>query len=244
MSLETDVAGLVTQTTKLIDYFNSKKAGIDAAVAAAIAAVPAMSKNVYVDPIAGLDTNDGSLAAPLKTIDKALSNTPAGGICTVSLVNDYTMTGTITANVQLLHIRSAVSGTKRKLNIPYYLQEEAYRLPGFTFGVGGVIMMTDIVVPFPSIAGLNPAPTAFYNSLFKTGSVGGIPLIAVKMSRCDVQSAADGTGSLFVRLSSAFTLMVAEVTFPAGFGGRYISGIPSGADPKAYSDIITNLTTL
>lgn len=244
MSLETDVANLVTKATQLIDYFNGKKTGIDAAVAAAIAAVPTMSKTFYVDSVAGIDTNDGSLSAPLKTIDKAVANTPAGGICVVNLVNDYTMTGTITNSLQLLHIKSSLSQTKRKLNLGYYLQESDYRLAGFTFGTGGTVMLTDVTLGFPSIAGLNPAPQPFYNTFFKTGSVAGIPLIAVKMSRCDVQSAADGTGALFVRLSSAVALMVAEVTFPSGFGGRYISGIASGADPKAYADIITNLTAL
>lgn len=244
MSLESQIADLVSATNALVTTFNTKKTSIDAAVAAAIAAVPIMVKTFYVDQIAGDDTYVGNTQAlPLKTIEKALSNTPAGGLCTVVLINDYTMNGTITTDKQMLHIKSVVSTVKKKLNTPYYVQDDLAKLPGFTFATGGVIMLTDITLTLPSIAGV-PVPQPFYNALFKTGSVAGIPMQTVKFSRSEVLQAADATATLFVQLSSAVTFMVTETTFPAGFGGRYISGVASGTNPTALSTVVTNLGTL
>ena len=243
MSLESQIADLVSATNTLVTTFNTKKTSIDAAVAAAIAAVPAMVRTYYVDQIAGVDTNVGTQAAPLKTIEKALSNTPDGGLCTVVLMADYTMSGAITTNKQFLHVKSLLSTVKVKLNTPYYLQDDVSKLPGFTFATGGVILLTDITLTLPSIAGM-PVPQPFYNSFFKTGSVAGIPMITVKFSRCEVLQAGDATATLFVQLSSAMTFMVTETTFPAGFGGRYISGVASGTAPVALSTVITNLGTL
>ena len=243
MSLESQIADLVSATTSLVTTFNGKKTSIDAAVAAAIAAVPNMVKTFYVDQIAGDDTSVGTQALPLKTIEKALSNTPSGGLCTVVLISDYTMNGTITTDKQMLHIKSLISTVKKKLNTPYYVQDDIAKLPGITFATGGVVMLTDITLTLPSIVGV-PVPQPFYNAFFKTGSVAGIPLMTVKFSRCEVLQAADATATLFVQLSSAVTFMVTETTFPAGFGGRYISGVASGTSPTALSTVITNLGTL
>jgi hypothetical protein len=243
MSLESQIADLVSATNALVTNFNAKKSSIDTAVAAAIAAVPIMVRTYYVDQIAGDDTSVGTQALPLKTIEKALSNTPAGGLCTVVLINDYTMSGTITTDKQMLHIKSLVSTVKKKLNTPYYVQDDIAKLPGITFATGGVVMLTDITLTLPSIAGV-PVPQPFYNAFFKTGSVAGIPMMTVKFSRSEVLQAADATATLFVQLSSAVTFMVTETTFPAGFGGRYISGVASGTNPTALSTVVTNLGTL
>lgn len=244
MSLETDVANLVTKTTQLIDYFNGKKAGIDSAVAAAIAAVPANSRSYWVDQVTGLDTNPGTLASPFATIDKAIKNTPSGGICNIYLMSDYVWSGSVNTDLQLVHIRSSVSLTKRKITLPYFLLDGGTRLPGLVFASAGAAMLTEIILSFPSVSGVSPAPSAFHNSFFKTASIGGVPQISVKMSSCEVVSAADGTGAIFVRLSSAICFMVIDCTFPSGFGGRYISGIASGANPALSTDVITNLAAL
>lgn len=243
MSLESQIADLVSATNALVTTFNTKNTSIDASVAAAIAAVPIMAKTYYVDQIAGDDTSVGTQALPLKTIEKALSNTPAGGLCTVFLINDYTMNGTITTDKQMLHIRSLISTVKKKLNTPYYVQDDIAKLPGITFATGGVVMLTDITLTLPSISGV-PVPQPFYNAFFKTGSVAGIPMMKVKFSRSEVLQAADATATLFVQLSSAVTFMVTETTFPAGFGGRYIGGVASGTNPTALSTVVTNLGSL
>lgn len=85
MTLETSIANLVEAANTLTAAVNGKVAQIDAKVDAATKAVPAavvaeMSKTLYVDANAGIDTAVGTMAAPLKTIEAALAKIPAGAI--------------------------------------------------------------------------------------------------------------------------------------------------------------------
>lgn len=245
MSLETDVANLVTKTTQLIDYFNSRKAGIDSAVANAIAAVPLMAKTFYVDQVAGVDTAEGTSAAPLRTIQKAISNTPIGGVCKVLLATDYVLDVNAGVDLRCLDIGSSVSGVKRKLTLGHSASSDgSMRLNGFTFANGSALMLADVTLVLPSPAGITPAVPAFNNSVFKTGSSGSTPIFSVKLSGVDVQSAADSTAMLFLLLSSAIVFEAVGSTFPSGFGGRYIGGIASGTAVNTHNNILSNLTTL
>lgn len=57
----------------------------------AINAVPnMMNRTFYVDAVNGNDNNDGSPTAPFKTVKKAVDSVPAGGIVSISLLNDHT----------------------------------------------------------------------------------------------------------------------------------------------------------
>lgn len=245
MSLESQIADLVTATNSLIGTFNTKKNGIEAAVAAAIAAVPLMSKTFYVDQVAGLDTADGSVAAPLRTIQKAVSNTPIGGVCRVLLVGDYVLDANASVDLRCLDISSNVAGTKRKLTLTHGIQSDgAPRLNGFTFANGAGMMLGDITLMLPSPAGVNPAPAPFSNSVFKTASSGSTPMFSVKFSSVDVQSAADSLATLFLLLSSAIIFEAVGSTFPSGFAGRYIGGISAGTAVNTHNNILSNLTTL
>lgn len=85
MSLESIITDLVASTNGLINAFNNKKAGIDAAVAAALQTIPNNSRWYYVDAVAGNDAGAGSTADPLKTVAKAVALTPVGGVATIYL---------------------------------------------------------------------------------------------------------------------------------------------------------------
>lgn len=91
MSLETQIASLVTAANNLTTAVNGKIASIDQKVAAATDAVPStvraeVSKTLYVDASAGVDTNSGvSSAAPLKTISAALDKVITGGTAIIKL---------------------------------------------------------------------------------------------------------------------------------------------------------------
>lgn len=246
MSLESDVGNLVTQTTKLIDYFGGKKSSIDAAVAAAIAAIPEGRKIFYVNQLTGDDNADGQAARPLKTIDKALSNTPVGGLCIVRLQSDYRMGVNISVDSRVLSIFSDTTGVKRKITPAYYLIADgtANYLAGIVLANGAQVLLSDITVDLPSPAGLNPAPTGFVNAFFKSTSNGGSVILAVKVSSCEFTSTADGTAFIVGAPNSAVVFEVLGTSFPASFGGRYINGIIAGTLPKDISNIMTNLTVL
>jgi len=90
MSLETSVAAQTATIQDLIDNFSAKKAEIDTAVSNAIAAVPSMSRNFYVDAINGNDANAGSSTAPFQTIKKACDSVPIGGRGVIRIQCDQT----------------------------------------------------------------------------------------------------------------------------------------------------------
>jgi len=98
MSLESQVAALVTASNTLTNEVTGKQAAIDASVAAAVAAVPNLVANIYVDNVAGVDTNSGDINNPVKTIDEALTRTKP-------VTNIYLMAGqtyTLTKNNPLI----------------------------------------------------------------------------------------------------------------------------------------------
>ena len=61
------MSALLAETTRLLTMFQDKEKGINASVAAAIAAVPEMSKDFYVNAIAGDDdVGTGAFSKPFK----------------------------------------------------------------------------------------------------------------------------------------------------------------------------------
>lgn len=91
MSLESVITGLVTACNTLTTAVTNKIAAIDQKVAAATEQVPAtvraeVSKILYVDSAAGLNTNTGlTTDKPLKTIGAAISKVMSGGTAEIRL---------------------------------------------------------------------------------------------------------------------------------------------------------------
>lgn len=74
------MSALLAEATRLVGMFQDKEKGINTAVAAAVSAVPAMSKIYYVNAITGDDaTGLGDKLKPFKTIAKAVNAIPYGG---------------------------------------------------------------------------------------------------------------------------------------------------------------------
>ena len=245
MSLETDVANLVTKTTDLISYFNGKKAGIDAAVAAAIAAVPNMERTWFVDLLAGDDNGVGSVEKPFRTINKAVASTPAGGVCNVRLMSDYTHSGALTIPLSKLNICSDTPGVKRKFNITYYLAGDGNNgLSGFVLTSGAGLGFLDITLTLPSPSGVTPTPVGTANIMLKSYSVQIVACQSLKFAACDVQMASDFTGYLMLFHNNAVIFQAVSTSFPAAFPGRYIFGVAGGTPSKDLSNVLTNLATL
>lgn len=250
MSLESDVANLVTKTNELITYVNGKKASIDAAVAAAIAAAPETARTWYVDQISGLDTNAGTQAAPFKTIGKAISSTPKSGVCTVYVTNDYDMTANIASScAQVYIIGVVVNGVKPKLKPKYLVSDD-----GLTTNMSGLNLymafnymgLKDLKISLPSPAGISPAPNNVRAGAFFRGFSGvNIPAaFNISLESVDVEKAADWFGSFIGLTSSSLILSVNACTFPSDFAGRYVSNVASGALTKDLGHVMCNLTSL
>lgn len=248
MSLETEVAALVTEARSLLNYYIAKRAGIESAVAAAIAAIPSGNRTWYVNQLTGLDTNEGNTAAkPFKTIDKALSSTPVGGICNALLQADYVMTDSITVQGRVLFLQSDVSDTtQRKVTSGYALSPSGLSslLHGLYGSGGGTILLRDIEVVLPSAVGLNPTPSRSNNSFFRTLDLGGSPILPVKMSNCKVTDTPGATAYMATISYTAIMFEVYQTTFPSGMAGRYFTDVPAGTAANAVANVMTNLSTL
>lgn len=246
MSLESQIADLVTTTNGLITAFNSKKASIDSAVAAAIAAVPETAKTFYVDQVAGLDTNPGTLAAPLQTINKAIAMTPSSGSCTVQLLSDYEWGSSIAVTCGFL----AVLGyNQTRLLKPKYFNgiDLVQYLGCFNLNAPCVgIEIRACGIAFPSKAGLVSKPTrSRITSLVRTNSGSYVPaVVSVTLIGLTVTKADDFVGNLIGLSNSCVCLNCSSVVFPGDFAGFYISDIAAGVDPKSTPHVLTNLTSL
>ncbi|MDD2059063.1 hypothetical protein N5D52_20730 [Pseudomonas sp. GD03860] len=252
MSLESDVGNLVTQATSLIDYFKTRKAGIDASVAAAIAAVPAMNRTWYVDQVSGLDTNDGSAAAPFKTVGKAMASTPANGICFVNLLSDYNFNDTTALTVGYLVLNG--NGATRKLYPKYYQTVDgqgvtATVLGGFSASsVGYTVEIRGSEIVLPSPAGQVPAPNVTRsNSFVRTNSGSNLPpYVSLVLQAPVITMASDFYGALIGLSASSAILSVSGGTIPTAMLGHYLSnvGTPAGTDPKTLNYVLTNLSAI
>lgn len=247
MSLESEVAALTSEARALLNYFNTKKAAIDAAVIAAITAIPETTRNWYVDPVIGLDTNPGTAALPFRTIEKCLASTPNSGVCGVYLLKDYDLASQIDISCSLMIIKGATG--VEKLRVKYYSNVNNgvtdTRMGGFAFQRQGAnIEMRELTLELPSPAGITPLNNRA-NSLFRTfGSYSVPPVMGVQMNTVNVTKAADWVGFLISASASCVALGCGSVTFPTDFGGRYIDGIAAGTDTKTLSRVLTNLATL
>lgn len=245
MSLESSVSDLTSAATALTAEVRGKMAGIDAAVAKAIAAVPANKKILYVHPLSGLDTNDGGPLTPLKTIDKAIAITPVGGICSVRLLADYDLAGVVSFEGTALELRSDVIGTKRTVRPGYFKDGNGVpTMAGFSLHLGSQINMRDLVVELPSSAAQVPAPTGGFNAFVKVNTTGTAPVLPVKLIDCEIKDLPGATASLCSSSASALILAVTGVIFPSGFAGRYVAGVNAGVASNTLSHVLTNIPTL
>jgi hypothetical protein len=255
MSLESQIADLVTATNSLITTFNTKKSGIDAAVAAAIAAVPEMNKVWYVDQINGLDSNAGTPSAPFKSINKAVSSTPATGVCNVYLENDYSFDSVVPVSCLYLLVyghKAATTGVTPKLKAKYAQINNSdgtvtTTLNGFNlYAQGANVELRNCDLVLPSAAGVNPAPSnTRLCSFIKTNAGSSVPpSIGVSLEIVNVTKAADFFGRLIGLSTSTLSLACYGTTFPSDFAGLYVNNAAAGATTVSIPNITSNLSTL
>ncbi|MBY0444349.1 MAG: hypothetical protein K2Q15_03965 [Burkholderiales bacterium] len=250
MSLESQIAELVSATTALVTTFNGKKKEIDQAVSAAVAAVPVLRRVWYVDQISGLDSQLGTPSSPFKTIDKALSATPVGGIADVRLMGDYRMEQDISVEARLLRITKSSESAVRlftKYFKAVFSTGEVTGLSGFNLSLNASCELIDIGIVFPSAQGVMPDPVtnAYVLSLVRTPYTGGQAMISLRCDRVSVSAPSDFVGTLIGGLNnSAVVLHIIRSTFPVEFSGHYIDQISTGVDPLTRPNLITNINKL
>jgi hypothetical protein len=123
------ISALTSEAARLLQVFQTKETSINAAVNAAVAAVPLQVKNYYVDAINGSDSNAGTSAAPFLTLNQALTmiNGVSGLSATIWLApGDAGSTYTFDRNAILSNscviFRSSGSGSIKPIIQMQYLE--------------------------------------------------------------------------------------------------------------------------
>ncbi len=164
MSLEQSIADLQAQAVLLLDLPQEIADAADAKITSLTDTFNAkqdkMQVMFYVDRAVGLDTNEGTEAALLKTIQKALDLTPHGGTCNVRLLADYLISDSDIEIVNRLLFIFGANATKRNLQHEPYIRADGgtnYKdARKFLFNRGGALAMTAmnwIVPPNPAGGG-------------------------------------------------------------------------------------------
>jgi len=195
MSLESSIATLTQQAGLLMDLPQQVADVAQAQIAAIGAAyqthLATLSTTFYVDQVNGLDTQAGTVNAPLKSLGKALALTPRGGICVALLKSDYTLADVTLVDGRLLAI---VSDSVVKRNIYFSRLLDATTTPNnrypacFKMSNDARIAFVGVTLNMPVLDGSWTAITlsGTYRGLISPGGYFGYEEFGVAVSLCDV----------------------------------------------------------
>lgn len=244
MSLETEIAGLSSKATALIDYFSSRKASIEAAITAAVAAAPAISRTFYVSQLNGDDGALGTTEAPMKTISRAIAATPKGGTCEILLRGDYTLEATIIVNNRRLVLRGE-SGlvTGSKLIVKEYPSGETRALGSFQAKGDVSFEFTDMTVSLPDVAAATGTLNMYYALIYAGGN--SMPVfLPVKLYNFAFELRGTFGGKFIGAGIPCLSLSAVNTTIPAAMEGSMVTGVAAGKDPSTLPNVITNIAKL
>lgn len=182
------MSAMLAETTRLLTMFQDKEKGINASVAAAIAAVPEMSRELYVNAIAGDDvTGTGAFSKPFKTIAKAINVIPYGGGGTIRLFGQEHVIGNITVSFKNITISTAggetVKPTLRNMCLPASTGVLDNRTTGFLMD-SATIVLTGIRVRTADYAVPGATVNDIYTGLFRRNDR---PMGMYHLTNCEIE---------------------------------------------------------
>lgn len=247
MSLTTDIAALLASGSDLINTFNTRKASIDNAVAAALAAIPSMQSTFYVDAVNGSDVNAGSEAAPLQTIERAVELVPAASILTVILMSDYHVGSPISSTAKLFRLYiNGYNQVRRKLSFGRDFQvngnaPNVKTYPCFISGDGMTFSLSDIEIVWPPEAQAGGTHGA---ALFTSWSNN----MWVRLTRCIVTGTPSTGANRYLVASytggSAIDVRVVDTTYAAALAGVMFFLVAAGGNPNSSLGYRSNITAV
>lgn len=242
MSVETELAALTTASNSLIDYFKNKKAGIDAAVTAAVAAAPAIFRTFFVDPLQGDDTGLGTEANPFKTIQRAVDSTPIGGRCETTLLSHTTLDGHVRLEGRELAVRGKIgAGTKLILNEFIREGDPLPRMGSFWQSYGSSLDLSNLALSLPASAS---GDLSAYNALtFSSGSTAP-NILTLRLHNITFELRGTFRGRLLGPDSPMVALGLTGTTLPSALAGRIVPNVAAGTESKTLPQVITNVPTL
>ncbi|TFW37610.1 hypothetical protein E4195_11690 [Pseudomonas putida] len=242
MSLESQVAELTAVNKALADYYNTKKAAIDASVSAAVAAAPAIFRTFYVDPQLGSDANLGTRASPFRTIQRAVDSTPAAGRCEAWLLNDCTLDSHVILDGRQLAVRGEI-GAGRRLVINEFTREgdPLPRMGSFWQSYGSTLDLSNLTVSLP--ASSQGDLSAYHALTFSSGSTAP-NVLQLRLHNIVFELRGTFRGRIVGPDSPMVALGFTGTAIPAALAGRFVPSVAAGTDTKTLSHVITNAPTL
>ncbi|WP_057466117.1 hypothetical protein [Pseudovibrio sp. POLY-S9] len=246
MSLSGDIAGLVSESRKLQEYFANYRNEAEVERKAALAAAPDMMKVFWVDQINGDDDNSGNENEPLRSIEKAVKRVPEVGICKVKLLSDYHFSEIVSLNHQGLYIDSV--GEQHTLTFqPYSLGDngqEVRGLRGINMAGRSMVLLNNVKLQVPELTA--PYSNMIRRSIASPIRVGysrdlGMP--SLFMSYCDLSLPENIFGNVFAPLAIGTVVLFECTTSDNPYLGKLVSGFtdPAGTEASSISSITTNL---
>lgn len=214
--------------------------------------IAALSVTCYVDQTNGSDANAGTLASPYQTITKAVAAVPRGGLGTIILIGDYTMTSVVFVDGKRIRVKA--SGTVRTQlqfsRLTQLIIATTYRvLANFALSNGSSIVFEGLTLVMPPLDGTwGTYPThGNLNGLVTLGQginhVNGIPAVGIYL--CDLAIPATPFSALINNEAVPHSLhLISVVTTDQDYKGKFYpaytntAGTATGSIPH----LVTNLT--
>lgn len=219
-----DIAAAALSLNGLTLQEASEKDRIDAAVAAALAAILAPTRTVYLDAAAGADTNDGTTAPrAVKTPQKAAALMSAGQAGTVVMCSDVVLTAPLIVPTQLQFVSDwllaagADNGSvKRKLTVAGTAMPGAGGSAINQIGEGGQLVFYGVELHVAAVPAGN-----------------GLGVIAVRDTLQFLSCAVTWDAGLGVPLIQPFSLAkiyFGSTSLPADYPGKVFVNVPAGGN--------------
>lgn len=246
MALTDDIGALIASAQNLTTSFATRAAAIDAAVAAAVAAVPNMERTYWVSPV-GNNANAGDQAAPLATIAEAVSRTPSGGMVTINLMADHVMATDVFCTNKVVRVQSDTAGVMRSLTHVAFIRDVA----GVNhIGVNG-FRMSNSHLSFSGIREIVPSTNAQLNGLPVETRSFAIALSSTHQTsvnlawmNCEIVIPADRVTPLIRHQSFPLNLALTAVIAPTPLAGNLLEGIAANTAVTSLSWLRSKTATV
>lgn len=231
------INALIGGYTDLKSYFEGARGQIDADLDAAALRVGDTSRLVYVDQINGDNANNGTVDAPVQTLQRAINMSVWNGVLTILLKSDYHHDGQVHFRNGLINIRSDVSGVTRKLTCADRVNDTDTGSPRFSNGTGNSFFV------FRHIEFEMCTAAAHVTSKRLIACTG---LTSVALLDCVITLPAGSDQCLMGPVNNhGMGLILQSTVYPAGMAGRWIENIAAATDPTTVRNLaFTNLTSL
>lgn len=258
MSLTEGIGQLTARVDALINTFETKKAGIDAAVQSALRAAVSNYVRYYLDQVNGDDKAEGTISAPIKSIREAIRRISSGWILEIGFLGDYHMEAErynmprgsfITLFGQGGNGLNPATWPKLVMTmLPVESVEDQYRVSGFHADRQGVagLCFNHMKIVFPKQLDNTTHYASAHNAFLSTNSSYGPPHLFMDLSFCDIQRPeTNAAGYLIGAGGRCVSLSLRNTTYPEErMAGRWISGIVANTAVKDASTVLSNLKTL